>query len=50
MKSPSDEIGEPSGQQLPFWQGPAPRVLGGFVVGLAATGVSAWRGFEWFHC
>ncbi|HEY6649951.1 MAG TPA: DUF1345 domain-containing protein [Mycobacterium sp.] len=48
MESPSDEIGQPSGQQPPFWQGPGPRVLGGFVVGLAATGVSAWRGFEWF--
>jgi uncharacterized membrane protein len=48
MGSPSDEVGQPSGQQPPFWQGPGPRVLGGFVVGLAATGVSAWRGFEWF--
>ena len=48
MELPSAEVGQPSGQQLPFWQSPAPRVLGGFVVGLAATGVSAWIGFTWF--
>jgi uncharacterized membrane protein len=47
MELPSDEAGQPR-QQLPFWRGPAPRVLGGFVVGLVATGVSAWFGFEWF--
>jgi len=44
MELPPDEVG----QRLPFWQSPAPRVLGGFVVGLAATGVSAFVGFTWF--
>jgi uncharacterized membrane protein len=44
MELPSDEVG----QRLPFWQSPAPRVLGGFVVGLAATGVSALFGLTWF--
>jgi uncharacterized membrane protein len=48
MELPSDAVGQPSGERLPFWQGPAPRVLGGFVVGLAATGVSAFIGFTWF--
>jgi uncharacterized membrane protein len=48
MELPSDEVGQPTGQQLPFWQSPAPRVLGGFVVGLAATGVAAFIGFTWF--
>ena len=46
MELPSAEVGQPSGQQLPFWQSPALRVLGGFVVGLAATGVAAWIGFD----
>ncbi len=48
MESASDETGQRTGQQLPFGQSPAARVLGGFVVGLAATGVSAWWGFSWF--
>lgn len=39
----------PSGaQRLPFTQGPAIRVLGGAVVGLAATGLAASTGFRWF--
>jgi uncharacterized membrane protein len=41
--SPSD-----AGRRLPVWQGPAIRVLGGAVVGSAASGVAAVIGFGWF--
>ena len=44
MESPPDEVG----QRPPFWQSPAPRVLGGLIVGLAATGVTAYLGFTRF--
>ena len=44
MESPPDAVG----QRPPFWQSPAPRVLGGLIVGLAATGVTAYLGFTRF--
>lgn len=34
--------------RLPFWHSPAARVLGGLVIGVAATAGSVGIGFEWF--
>ena len=48
MESSSEGSGQGSGRRLPFKKSPAARVLGGFVVGLAATAVAAKFGFEWF--
>lgn len=48
MTSPPEAARSDGGGRLPFRQSPAARVLGGFIVGAAATAVAVPLGFSWF--